>query len=98
MPTRTKVANHTKRRQKLPQKIGLQLSKFAAPVTNRFVSEANAVLGQQLLHIPEAQAKPEIEPDGMANDNCWKTVTVVMVRRFAHLASTSRDEHLMVVS
>lgn len=65
---------------------------------NCFVSDVDTLFKEEFLHIPEAQAKPKVEPDSMADDHCWEAVTVVEVRRFAHSFSLSRDEHLVNVT
>ena len=50
------------------------------PAADRFVTDFDATLSEQILDIPEAHRKAEIEPDRMSNHARWKAVTVVTDR------------------
>lgn len=63
-----------------------------------FIGETDTPLEQEFLYISVAQAKPKVELDSMADDFCWKTVTVVEITRVVHAFSISRDEHLVNVT
>ena len=41
------------------------------------VGHHDASFGQQILDIPEAEAKPVVEPDCVTDDFVWETVSVI---------------------
>jgi hypothetical protein len=41
------------------------------------MEDIDATLGQQILNIPKAQRKSEIQPDGILDDLGWKAVAVI---------------------
>ena len=55
-----------------------------APLTDGFVGDRNAPLGQQLLNIPEAESKSVIELHGVADDLGEESVAVIARRVTAH--------------
>jgi hypothetical protein len=59
--------------------IGIGLAEFSAPFPNRLVGDDNATSGQQLFHIPVAEAEPEIQPDRVADDLGGEAVVLIAV-------------------
>src|SRR5262245_3216585 len=51
-----------------PQPARIRLTKFATPLADRLVGHDHATFKHQLFDIPKAQAEPEVEPDGVADD------------------------------
>jgi hypothetical protein len=45
------------------------------PAPDALVGDIYAALGEKVFDIPEAQGKPEIQPDGVLNDRWWKSVS-----------------------
>jgi hypothetical protein len=60
-----------------PELSGIGDDKLYAPAANSFIGDIDATLGQQILDIPKAQRKSEIQPDGMLDDLGRKTVAVI---------------------
>ena len=52
-------------------------AKFYRPAADGFIGNIDATLGQQILDIPKAQRKSEIQPDGILDDLGWKAVAVI---------------------
>ena len=57
-----------------PSKVG---SEFPAPLPDGFIGNNNPAFGEEIFDITEAQAETVIDPDGVADDFRWKTVSVV---------------------
>jgi hypothetical protein len=57
------------------------LAEFLEPAPNGLIGEDDATLGQQELHIPQAQAEHMIQPDSMADDLGGKAMAVARVGR-----------------
>ena len=56
---------------------GVGKAKFYRPAADGFIGDIDATLGQQILDIPKAQRKSEIQPDGILDDLGWKAVAVI---------------------
>ena len=56
---------------------GVGKVKFYRLAADGFIGDIDATLGQQILDIPKAQRKSEIQPDGILNDLGWKAVAVI---------------------
>ena len=54
--------------------VGDALAELEASLPYGFVADRDAARGQDLIHVPQAQRKPEIEPDRMADDRGRKAV------------------------
>ena len=57
-----------------PSKVG---SEFPAPSPDGFIGNNSPAFGEEIFDITEAQAETVIDPDGVADDFRWKTVSVV---------------------
>ena len=67
-----------------PERSGVFPAECQAPLTDGFVGDRNASLGQQVLNIPEAESESVIEPHGVADDLGWESVAVIDRRVTAH--------------
>ena len=54
------------------------------PVADGFVRHCDASLGEQIFHITKAQAESVVEPDSVADDLGWKSISAVAGRRARH--------------
>jgi hypothetical protein len=63
----------------MPELIGIPLAELAAPLSNRFVSHRDTAGEEELFHVAIAEAKPEIQPDGVADDLGRKAMILVGV-------------------
>ena len=61
----------------LPEASRVGTPECTTPLPNRLVGDRDAALGEQIFHIPEAQPKPVIQPDGVADDVGREAVSVV---------------------
>ena len=52
------------------------------PLADSFVGDGDAALGEQILHIPEAEAEAVVEPDGVT-DNVGREAVAVIARQVA---------------
>ncbi len=50
-------------------------TKLEAPKSDRFVGNRDAALRQQFLNVPKAHAESVVEPDGVADDFGWKSMS-----------------------
>ncbi len=57
--------------------IGVGLAELPRPLADRFVGDDDAALSEQFRDIALAEAKPEVEPDGVADDLLWEAVSFV---------------------
>src|SRR3974377_1105569 len=57
--------------------VGERLAEFARPLSHGFVADDEATGGQQLLHHAQTEREAEIQPDGVADDLGWETITGV---------------------
>jgi hypothetical protein len=57
-------------------------AEFVSPATDRFVSDHDTTLVQQLLDVAQAKAEPEIPPNRAADDDGREAVTVTKRFRF----------------
>jgi hypothetical protein len=62
---------------RFPELSGIGDAKRYGPAANSFIGDIHATLRQQILDIPKAQRKSEIQPDGMLDDLGRKTVAVI---------------------
>src|SRR5262245_47872259 len=63
-----KVPFVTRLRTSATELIGILLTKLAAPFTDGFIGHHHAAFEQELFDITKAQAKPKVQPDGVADD------------------------------
>ena len=49
-----------------PERAGVVPAECQAPLTDGFVGDRNAPLGQQVLNVPEAESESVIEPYGVS--------------------------------
>ncbi len=62
-------------------------TKLEAPKPDRFVGNRDAALGEKVFHIPKAETEAVVEPYGMTDDLCWKSVSTVARRVAFHRPS-----------
>jgi hypothetical protein len=62
------------------QLLGEGRPEFQTPLTDRLVADGDPTLGQQFFHVPKAEAKTVIKPDGIGNDLRWKAVATIWGR------------------
>ncbi len=64
----------------LPSFQGSSVSRaeFATPLPNRLVGDNDTALSQQILDVAEAEGEPVIQPHGVADNQGWKAVAVVV--------------------
>src|SRR5215210_6588297 len=60
--------------QPAPDLVGERLAELEPPLPYGFVADRNAAYGEDLIHMPQAQRKAEVEPDRMADDLGRKAV------------------------
>ena len=60
-----------------PQSAGVFGSKLAAPGSNGFVGYGDSTLSEQVLDIAKAQREPMVQPNGVADDFGWESVTPI---------------------
>jgi hypothetical protein len=65
-------------------------AELIAPATDRFIRDHDTTLEQQLLDVAQAQAEPEIPPNGAADDDGREAVTVIKRFRFLFITSFYR--------
>ena len=53
-------------------------AEFATPLPNRLVGDNDTALSQQILDVAEAEGEPVIQPHGVADNQGWKAVAVVV--------------------
>ena len=62
-------------------------AEFQRPSPDRFVTDVNASRRHHLFDHPQAQRKPRIQPEGVADHSCGKTVAgIKVVTRLFHPA------------
>jgi hypothetical protein len=77
-----------------PQSMRVQRSKLVAPEANRFVSNDNSSLSQEILNIPMAQIEPIVEPDGVLNDRRSESVPLVQACLSSHPATVAQSRSI----
>jgi hypothetical protein len=60
-----------------PELVRKRLPKLAAPLPNRFVRQRDTACKQDLFHIAIAQAEPEMQADGVADDLRREPMTLI---------------------
>ena len=63
-----------------PQTASDRRSEFEHPTANALVGNVEPALGKQLLNIAIAQAEPEVQPDGMLDDDRRKAMPTIRER------------------
>ena len=61
-----------------PQIAGIGRTELQTPISNCLVRNDDASLSKQLFDISKAQREPMLQPDGMADDFCWKTMAAIL--------------------
>ena len=69
------------------QRPGILGADLPAPVADRFVGYGDSALRQEILDVSEAQVKPVIQPDGVADDLGWEPVAAVAGCDAVHLTT-----------
>src|ERR671938_2062935 len=69
------------------QLVGEGLAELETPAADALVGDDHAALGQDQLHVAQAQAEDVVQPVGMGDDLSRKAVTVVRVGRVSHPAT-----------
>lgn len=76
-----------------PQTGGILFAKLVAPGSDRLLAQQYSASGHHFLHITEAQAEPEIEPNAMRNDLSRKPMaTVRTVKHSSSMPSPRRSK------
>jgi hypothetical protein len=56
------------------QFIGVRLSEFQAPLTDRFVGQHDPTLGHDFFDITETEGEADIQPDAVTNNLGWEAI------------------------
>jgi hypothetical protein len=76
--------------------IGVLLAKLAAPLANGCVRDDDATDEQEFFHVPVAERKAEIQPDGVADDLTREPVVFVEIGRvWGRHSSSTQGHHVM---
>ena len=67
-----------------PERAGVARTERQAPLADRLVGDRNAPLGQQVLHIPQAESETVVKPDSVADDLRRESVAMIAWRLAAH--------------
>jgi len=67
-----------------PGAVGIELE---SPQTNGFVGNCDSALLEEVLDVPKAHAEAVVEPDGVADDLAWKSISPVAWRFVVHRSS-----------
>ena len=59
------------------QSSGVEITEFYAPEADRFAADSDASLSQKIFNITVAQVEAIIEPDCVADDVQWESVTFI---------------------
>jgi hypothetical protein len=59
------------------QRASVFRAELETPKSDRFVGNRDAALGEKVFHIPKAETEAVVEPNGMTDDFCWKSVSTV---------------------
>ena len=65
-----------------PSRVGA--SKRPAPLANCLVGDDDAALGEHVFDIPDTQAAPQVEPDGVRHDLARESISVIARRGTVH--------------
>ena len=68
---------------------GIARTELLTPESNRFIRDDDAAFGEKILHISEAQTETMVNPDGIADDFRWETMTVIAGPVVLHRSSVS---------
>ncbi len=60
-----------------PESSGVSTTECSTPLTNGLVSDRDPALGEEVFDIPETQAEPKVEPDGVGDDGGGESISVV---------------------
>jgi hypothetical protein len=67
-------------RPKAAQPVGIILTEFTTPFTDRFVGHVNTAFDEERWHVSVARGETVVEPDPMADDLAWKAAMVIRLR------------------
>ena len=67
-----------------PERPRVDGTKPPTPLSDGFVGDGDAALGEQILHIAEAEAEAVIQPDGVTDDFGRESIAVVVGRLASH--------------
>ena len=67
-----------------PQLPGVDRTEPLAPLPNRLVGDRHASLCEEIFSIAEAEAEPIVEPDRVADDVGWESISVIAGRLTPH--------------
>ena len=81
-----KVPGVARLRPALTELAGEVGAELEAPLTDALMADDNAPLGQDKLHLAQAQAEHVVQPDGVADDLGWEAVARVGGGLGRHLA------------
>ena len=59
------------------QSAGIKCSEFDAPEADRFSADSDASFSQKIFEIAVTQIEPVVEPDGVADDIGWESVSFI---------------------
>ena len=59
---------------------GILRTELQAPLSDSFIADEDAPLGEEFLDVAEAQGKPVVQPDRVANDLGRVAITGVGIR------------------
>jgi hypothetical protein len=68
---------------------GIVRTELLTPEPNRLIGDDDSAFGEKILDISKAQAKPMVNPDGIADDFWRETMTVVARPSVLHGTSVS---------
>ncbi len=77
-----------------PDIIGKVSTEFLSPKSNGLMRDDDATRCQQILDHPQAQRKPEIEPNGMGNHLRWKSMATI--KRITRKSDHSARSHILI--
>jgi hypothetical protein len=71
-------------------------TEFLSPMANGFVTDCNAPRCQHFFDHPQAQRKPEIEPNRVANDFGWEAMTTIeRITDLFHAPKFAAQSHIV---
>jgi hypothetical protein len=67
-------------------------SELQAPASHRLIGDDNPSLREQILDIAKTQSEPLVQPDRVADDFWWESVSMVSVVLLFHPHIVSNDD------
>ena len=64
-------------RNKDVKNIGVHWGKLLTPLPNSLIDDHNALFGEQLFGLTEAEAETMVKPNGMTDNFAWKAMALV---------------------